>query len=252
MAKSVLTIDTASPFCSVALHDGASLTLSEVSTGEGNHFEQLSGLVATLLSKAAIAITEVDSIGVGVGPGSFTGIRIGMSFAKGVAWANQVPLVGFCSLAACGACALNEHKSVSKVAVISDAGRDELFLGVFEQSTHGPTNSAAPVLNTFFNPAIVARKDLSAHLVGVSMVASAQEALLNSSLLKEVLPQSIGTFLVREPALGGLVVANFGAAALEQGSLGAIQLEPVYLRQVAAKTIAERLAEAQAKNTARN
>jgi tRNA threonylcarbamoyl adenosine modification protein YeaZ len=244
MEKPVLTIDTASPYCSVALHDGVSSPLSEVSEGEGNHFEQLSRLVTTLLSKASISMTEVGAIGVGVGPGSFTGIRIGMSFAKGAAWANELPLVGFCSLAACGAYALSQSQQECRVAVIADAGRDELFLGIFGRSSkEGEASSSVPI-TTIFHPAIVPRKDLPNHLNGALMVASPQEALLYSSPLNEVLPKSVSLVSVREPAVGAIGVADFGAAALKKGGLGAIQLEPVYLRQVAAKTIAERLAEA--------
>lgn len=253
MAKPVLAIDTASPFCSVALHHGEAAPLSMVSEGEGSHFEQLSGLVSSLLSRAGVSMSEVAALGVGVGPGSFTGIRIGMSFAKGVAWANQIPLIGFCSLAACGAYALSKNEEAGNVAVISDAGRDEVFLGVYARSSAGEGRGPSSAkIRTLFQPAIVSRKDLPDHLNGILLIASPQDALLHSTLVKEVLPESARAVIVSEPAVGALWVADFGVGALEQGGVGAIQLEPVYLRQVAAKTIAERLAEANAKNTLRN
>lgn len=250
--KTILAIDTASPFCSVALFDGVSPGLSEVSEGEGSHFEQLSGLVARLLAKAGISLADVSALGVGVGPGSFTGIRIGMSYAKGVAWANQVPLLGFCSLAACGAYALDRNQDAKSVAVLSDAGRDELFLGIFERSAQEEGRSGTARVTALFRPAIVPRRDLPTHLASISLVASPQLALLGSEELKEVLPAIIRAIPVLEPALGAWGASDFGVAAGERDNLGVMQLEPVYLRQVAAKTIAERRAEAEAKNTPRN
>lgn len=261
MSRAVLTLDTASPFCSVAVRIEDGTIFSLVSEGEGNHFEKLPDLVRELLVKAGIVISDVGTIGVGVGPGSFTGIRIGMSFSKGLAWARKVPLIGFCSLGACAVAAAasqgsrgGDSSAADTVAVISDAGRDELFFGVFlpHASRGGGFSIVAPT--------IIPRLELAQKLVGITKVVSPQSALLISGAVKEVLPQAVPVELVREPARGGLgIIESSGAKVastpntaecnfeLDRQLLGrslsaTISLEPTYLRQVAAKTIAERMA----------
>ena len=241
----ILTIDTASPFCSVAVARFTPVLSidSVVSAGKGDHFEQLPSLVAEVLHRACLKMSDVNLIGVGVGPGSFTGIRIGMSFAKGLAWAQSLPLRGFCSLAAIAYGATSEGIGGREVAVIADAGRDELF---FSRVKVGAAGRAG-------EPCIIPRVDLPTHLSGITELITPQGALFESDKVKEVLPLSVRFSLCSDAARGGALLVHaspgltegVGASVSEELETlsSIISLEPSYLRQVAAKTIREREAE---------
>ena len=88
----ILAIDTAGPEGSVALVvDGRLLGVSPLP--EAGHSEALSGAAARLLEDAGLAFRDLGAIAVAEGPGSFTGLRIGLAWAKGVAWGAGIPLV---------------------------------------------------------------------------------------------------------------------------------------------------------------
>lgn len=249
--KTVLAIDTASPFCSVALARGVSFADAVVietatSEGRGDHFEQLPSLVSEVLAKAGMVVGDLHRVGIGLGPGSFTGIRIGMSFAKGLAWAQSIPLRGFCSLRA-AALSVSQHEVPSKKGgvggsvVVADAGRDELFFLRVDESGTGAGS-------TQYEPRIIPRVELPAHINGVTVVITPHAALVDSVPLKGVVPSEIPIVLANRVALGGAQLMFPGG--LEGSPIGAsdvvasiISLEPSYLRQVAAKTIREREAE---------
>ncbi|KGF67050.1 O-sialoglycoprotein endopeptidase, partial [Hoeflea sp. BAL378] len=80
-----LAIDCSARLCAAALHqDEADRILASMSPDIGRgHAEQLPGIVASVLAEAGRQLTQVDRIGVTIGPGSFAGIRVGVSFARG-------------------------------------------------------------------------------------------------------------------------------------------------------------------------
>jgi tRNA threonylcarbamoyladenosine biosynthesis protein TsaB len=93
-----LAIDTASDTASVALDDGAAV-LSELSwLGRRRHTVALAPRVAQVLADADMGVHQLDGIAVAIGPGSYTGLRIGLALAKGLALAGDVPLVGIPTL----------------------------------------------------------------------------------------------------------------------------------------------------------
>lgn len=107
----VLGIDTATTTASVALVEDGKLICEEVrsaseqsgrllSEGRGNHAEILLPLVDTVLHKAHLPLTEISALAVSIGPGSFTGLRIGLSTVKGLAYGWEIPVVGISTLLA--------------------------------------------------------------------------------------------------------------------------------------------------------
>ena len=98
----VLGIETATKVCSAALWDSVKQSLvAECSLVRGNtHSERLTPLVDALLHQSGIDKSEIDAIAVSIGPGSFTGLRIGLAAAKTMAYALGIPLVGVSTLAA--------------------------------------------------------------------------------------------------------------------------------------------------------
>ena len=131
MTSNTLAIDTSGSFCSVALSTRAGDLFSVSSPGTGDHFEQLPRMVGRLCGQGLLSASDLDEIRIGVGPGSFTGLRIGMSFAKGLSWAARVPLVGYSSFAATAEIALARSPGPARVVVLSDARRDEVFVGSY-------------------------------------------------------------------------------------------------------------------------
>lgn len=94
----VLAIDTALSACSAALVENGVARAVMSEPMERGHAERLAPLVDELMRGAGVAFAEVERIAVTVGPGSFTGVRVGLSFARGLALALGVPCVGVSTL----------------------------------------------------------------------------------------------------------------------------------------------------------
>ena len=93
MNRLILSIETSSKICSVGLlKNGRDLGTIEKSDSR-KHAELLPGFVEKLLEKSKVQIKLIDAIAVSIGPGSFTGLRVGLSFAKGIAYAIKCPII---------------------------------------------------------------------------------------------------------------------------------------------------------------
>ncbi|WP_322902993.1 tRNA (adenosine(37)-N6)-threonylcarbamoyltransferase complex dimerization subunit type 1 TsaB [Paenibacillus campi] len=98
--KRFLVLDTATAAQVVAVMDGNNVLVAESSQADRNHSVGLLDSIARMLETAAVSRRELAGIAVGVGPGSYTGIRIAVTTAKTLAWTLQLPVAGFSSLAA--------------------------------------------------------------------------------------------------------------------------------------------------------
>jgi len=128
----VLAIDTALAACSAAVLDterGAILASRSVPMARG-HAEALMPLLASLMNDAKIEFAGIDRIAVTTGPGSFTGLRVGISAARGIALAAAKPAVGLSTLAAFAAPHFASDDSKPVVAVI-DARHEHVYLQIF-------------------------------------------------------------------------------------------------------------------------
>lgn len=125
----LLAIDTATEACSVALwHDGAILERYEVAGR--SHSVRLPEMVPAVLAEAGLAMAQLDGLVCGIGPGSFAGVRIGVSYAKGLALGVDLPVVGISSLAMLAQAALAVHpRALAAVAI--DARMDEVYYGLY-------------------------------------------------------------------------------------------------------------------------
>jgi tRNA threonylcarbamoyladenosine biosynthesis protein TsaB len=122
----LLAIDTAGPACSVAIvRDGDALASLSDPIGRG-HAERLMPMIEEVLSKAAVAFKDLERIAVTAGPGSFTGVRIGVAAARGLALSLGIPAIGVGSLDALALPVASSAKAGTVVAAL-DARRDELY-----------------------------------------------------------------------------------------------------------------------------
>jgi len=94
----ILAADTATNNCSVAVIDEDSILAESTSTIDQTHSRQLMNIIDTVLGKAGLKAAQLDGFAVTIGPGSFTGLRIGIASIKGLAYSLAKPVVGVSSL----------------------------------------------------------------------------------------------------------------------------------------------------------
>lgn len=125
----ILSIETATTNCSVSLSkDGDTLLLKEDYSSNYSHAERLHVFISETLREAKIERSQIDAIAVSKGPGSYTGLRIGVSAAKGLCYALDVPLISISTLEAL-AYQVNADSGV--IVPMLDARRMEVYSAVF-------------------------------------------------------------------------------------------------------------------------
>lgn len=122
----VLALDTCLTACSVAVTDGERVLAAASEPMARGHQERLAPLAQQVMAQAGVGFDRLERIGVTVGPGSFTGLRVGIAFAKGLAQALDIPLVGVGTLEALAA------GEPGLTFAVLDARRDQLYLQAFE------------------------------------------------------------------------------------------------------------------------
>lgn len=127
----LLAIDSATEFCSVAYSDGQQLIIRGEEAPR-RHADLLLPYVEAVLAEAQVALADLDAIIVGRGPGSFTGVRIAAGIAQGLAFSQNLPLVGVSSLQAMAQQAWRLH-GVSRVIAAIDARMGEVYAGTCRQ-----------------------------------------------------------------------------------------------------------------------
>ncbi len=131
----IVSIETATSVCSAALHRDGHLIGSRIHHQEKAASSLLPGLVTELLEEAGVAMADVQAIAVSSGPGSYTGLRIGFSTAKGVAFGLGIPLIGIPTLQAL---ALQVQRTIAEPAYFCpmiDARRMEVYCQLYEGIT---------------------------------------------------------------------------------------------------------------------
>jgi tRNA threonylcarbamoyladenosine biosynthesis protein TsaB len=127
----VLNIETATKNCSVSLADGGNiLAFKELNEGTFSHAEKLHSFIIDVLASARLEMKDLDAVAVSKGPGSYTGLRIGVSAAKGLCYALDIPLISTPTLK-CLALQIPANTSEHIVPLL-DARRMEVYSAVFD------------------------------------------------------------------------------------------------------------------------
>ncbi len=126
----ILAVDTATEACSAALLVGEKV-FSRWEEAPRDHTRKILPMVQAVLDEAGVTLDELDAIAFGRGPGSFTGVRIGIGVAQGLALGAGVPLIGISTLAAM---AQGAHRldGAERVLTAIDARMDEVYFGHYE------------------------------------------------------------------------------------------------------------------------
>ena len=155
MNPTILHIETATDVCSVALSRGAEIIGLKEEAGGNNHAKNLLPFVDEVLKQGGCKIAELNGVAVSIGPGSYTGLRIGVSTAKGIAYTAGIPVMAVSTLEsiAQGAKALWSETSTESVQIVPmiDARRMEVFTTRFTYDMQPLEEVSAKIIdeNTF-------------------------------------------------------------------------------------------------------
>ena len=153
----ILSIETGTDICSVALaNDGELMALRESDEGR-DHAKKVALFVDELLRETGVQPSDIDAIAVGKGPGSYTGLRIGVSFAKGMCYALDIPLIAIGSLDALAEVAREDFEAgildieeedwaQAKLCPMVDARRMEVYAQVFDVEGKAQSDVVAEVV----------------------------------------------------------------------------------------------------------
>lgn len=145
----ILNIETATEVCSVVLaSDGNVIAIQEETEGR-NHALLLTTFIENCLKQTGVTFADLDAIAVSKGPGSFTGLRIGVSTAKGLCYALDKPLISVNSLQSMAAVVIgNGHqKQVDLLCPMIDARRMEVYTALFDTKGEFVTETSAQIID---------------------------------------------------------------------------------------------------------
>ena len=125
----ILGIDTSSMAASVAVIEDNKLICEYTINTKKTHSQKLMPMIENMLGLSDLNVREIDAIAVCEGPGSFTGLRIGMATAKAIAHVNDIPVIGVNSLEALAA---NMNLCEKKICSILDAQRNQVYTGRYQ------------------------------------------------------------------------------------------------------------------------
>lgn len=131
----LLAVDTSTAQLGLALYDGAQVLGELTWQGRARHTQELAPAVAALLERVGVTVDSLQAMGVATGPGSFTSLRVGLAFVKGLALARHLPLVGVPTLDVVAASVPVDASR--RLAALLQAGRGRLALVWYHASENG-------------------------------------------------------------------------------------------------------------------
>jgi tRNA threonylcarbamoyl adenosine modification protein YeaZ len=200
----VLAFDTATPAVTAALHDGEGVIAERSSVDGRRHGELLAAYIAELLTEAGATATDVTDLAVGVGPGPFTSLRVGLVTALAFAAARGLPVHGVCSLDVLAW----DVETDGPFAVATDARRREVYWATYDG---GRTSG----------PAVTRPADLPPELRALPVAGA------GPGLWPELFPRPIDPTYPRASSLASAVAARLRG----RGGIELLPPTPLYLRR---------------------
>lgn len=211
----ILCLETATTNCSVALSvNGSVVALREDTSKQYSHAERLHLFIEEVLKESGINKSKLDAIAISKGPGSYTGLRIGVSTAKGLCFALDLPLISVPTLASLA----HQVETTSGVIIpMLDARRMEVYSSVFQSDFSEERETQAEILNE--NSFLEYLKQGNVHFIGNGVAkfkAICKHA--NALFIEEAMPSAT--------QMASLVEAKFGHKQFEDVAY----FEPYYLK----------------------
>ncbi len=146
----VLSIETATPVCSVALAKDSQVLAIKESTKKNSHAEIVTVFIDELIKENQVSFKDLDAVAVSKGPGSYTGLRIGVSTAKGICYALDIPLISVNTLQSLAIGASQDYKMDGNLPVLFcpmlDARRMEVYCAFFDINNHEVRETKAEII----------------------------------------------------------------------------------------------------------
>lgn len=151
----ILHIETSGDYCSVALSDGKKFLNSLENEDKQSHAAILTGQIDELLKKSKLEVRDLAAVAVSKGPGSYTGLRIGVSTAKGICFAQDIPLIAVNTLQSIARGILETERSNMEylgfsdsdfLCIMTDARRMEVYTALFNSSGEFVGDTTAEIL----------------------------------------------------------------------------------------------------------
>lgn len=147
----ILCLETATPVCSVALNDGTKTLALRECKGQNAHSEKITIYIDEVLKEAGISYQQLDAVAVSKGPGSYTGLRIGVSTAKGICYAADRPLMAIDTLHAMAYGMRDKLDALLQpsdlLVPMIDARRMEVYCAVFDASLNSIKDTEALIVD---------------------------------------------------------------------------------------------------------
>ena len=242
LGLTLLAVDTSSAFCSVALsHEG--VVSGEHLMTEQSHSENVLPMVRRLLDARGMTVQDIDAFVVGVGPGGFTGVRLGVAVVQGLAYATGKSVIALPSLLALAQAAFEAQPVEMTVLVANDARMNQVYWAAYHFDAKGVYSEVqAPSLGVLDD--VVACAELQGATTWPTMQLAGNawtvfEAFKAWSLAHEA--QGIRVAMMDHDAPNAqhlLPAAQLSFAA--NGGMPPHDVSPLYVRDKIAQTIAER------------
>lgn len=143
----ILAIDTATRWLGLALHNGTAVLVETGWRCLNNHTIELTPALHDMLARASLTAADLSGIAVAIGPGSYTSLRVGLSVAKGLALANQTPLIGVSTLDILAAAV---GPQPGKLLAVAEAGRTRVVSALYEwQPAAGWQSEQPPTIDSW-------------------------------------------------------------------------------------------------------
>lgn len=151
LKKMILCLETATPVCSVALNDNCCTIALRETEGQNAHSERITNFIREVMVVARINYKQLDAVAVSKGPGSYTGLRIGVSTAKGICYAADLPLMAIDTLEAMAygmKAKLGSQVEPNDLLIpMIDARRMEVYAAIFDANLNKIEDTAALVID---------------------------------------------------------------------------------------------------------
>ncbi len=216
----VLGIETATPQVGVAIGGHEGIIASFHTTRDRRHAETLVPAIQFLCAQAQMKLSQIGLVAVDVGPGLFTGLRVGLATAKSIAHACRIPMIGVSSL---DLTAFPARFSDRLIVSTVDARRGEIFHATYRRAPGGIQLMSAPAVD---QPADVAGQLMA---TGAETLIVGDGAQRYADVLGTVRGAEIGREGLRHPNAGALVELAH-ARALREEFVSPSQITPMYLR----------------------
>lgn len=226
----ILAIDTSSAWCSVALSLGDKAPEFRHEAVSAGASQLLLPWVESLLANAKLSLKDLDAIAVGIGPGAFTGVRLGVAAAQGLAISNNLPVIAVCSLDAIAAQIIStdiyKKTKPQRFMVAVDARMEEIYWASYESQVNQLPKRISDIHLT---------KPEDLNFDGVQLLAGSALNAYGSRLPIFNCPKDA------EISISALGVLECAKQSLKEGLQGDVRLlEPMYVRNKVAFTTAER------------